>query len=250
MPRPSPGYAFFFDVDGTLLDLRERPDEVACPPEVRSLLSELREAANGALALVSGRRIETLDEIFSPLRLPAAGLHGAERRDARGMLHQLHPDPRALARVRQGAVEVAQSIPGILLEDKGISLALHYRRAPEQGDAVAKRLEALVASVPEYGVKRGKMVWELRPAGCDKGRAIEAFLAEAPFADRQPVFVGDDLTDEDGFQVVNQRDGYSIRIGAGETLAAIRVVDRQEILDWLAQCVSRGSVETGEEAMR
>jgi len=250
LPQPSAAYAFFLDVDGTLIGLRERPDQVACPPEVRSLLGGLRKAADGALALVSGRRIETLDEIFSPLRLPTAGLHGAERRDAGGRIHRLHPDPQVLSRVHRAVAEVAHAHPGVLLEDKGVSLALHYRALPEAGEAVRKALEAFVASVPEYSLKPGKMVWELRPADCDKGRAVQAFLAEAPFANRRPVFAGDDVTDEDGFQFVNGRNGYSIRVGAGETVARFRVADRDGILEWLGSCAAQGSMEAGEDVAR
>lgn len=239
LPRAQADYAFFLDVDGTLLGLRDRPDQVSCPPAVLSLLTNLLQAANGAVALVSGRAIATLDEMFAPLRLPAAGLHGAERRDATGRVDRIQPDPSALAAARQAAEDAARTHEDVLLEDKGTSFALHYRAAPAAGKALRRRLEAFVQATPDFTLQHGKMVWELRPRGCDKGQAIEAFLTEPPFAGRTPVFAGDDITDEDGFRLVNERGGYSIRIGESHTSARLCVEGRDEVLEWLAECARR-----------
>jgi trehalose 6-phosphate phosphatase len=124
--------------------------------------------------------------------------------------------------------------PGMLLEIKGAALALHYRNAPERGAAAREATEKLVAQYADaYVLQPGKMVYEIKPKDVDKGRAVLAFLDEPPFAGRRPVFIGDDLTDEKGFAVVNERNGVSIKVGAGDTLAHVRVESVGELLNWL-----------------
>jgi trehalose 6-phosphate phosphatase len=238
-PSPEAG-AFFLDVDGTLLGIAATPDAVSVEPGVRELLSRLAEASGGAVALISGRAIEALDRLFAPLRLPAAGQHGAERRDAGGgiHLHELHA--AGLAGARRAAGALARDHPGVLLEDKGRSLAVHFRQAPAAEAGLRAGLEAVVAaSEGELALQPGKMVFEVKPAGRDKGTAISEFMAEAPFRGRYPVFIGDDITDEYGFAVVNGLGGLSVKVGDGATCARARLAGVGEVRDWLEAYLRR-----------
>lgn len=211
--------AYFLDVDGTLLAIRPRPQDVIADAPLRTLLAELSAAANGALALVSGRMIDDVDRIFDPLVVPAAGLHGAEIRfpDGSRTLAQSSVMEPARPRLRQFAADRQ----GLALEDKGATLALHFRRRPELAGEV---LAILAQLAQEFGlaVQEGKMVAELKEAGHNKGAAIAALLETPPFLGRRPVFIGDDLTDESGFQLVNARSGVSVRIGLAEGATAAR----------------------------
>ena len=206
--------ALFFDVDGTLLELMERPWDVIADQELLSLLAELRDRVHGALALVSGRSTKDLDRIFDPMVLPVAALHGAEIRYPNGRVRVA--DPHIMDHARPDVTRFVAAHPGLLLEDKGATLAVHFRRRPELGAAV---LQFLTTFSPgdEIAVQEGKLVVELKPALFDKGSAIASLLKRPPFAGRRPVFVGDDLTDEAGFAMVNACGGHSIRIGARET---------------------------------
>ena len=238
LPLPAPGarWAFFLDVDGTLADIAPTPSAVAITDDTRDTLARLIAASGGALALVSGRAIADIDRLFAPLHLPAAGLHGLERRGADGHVTTAPRDGAALARIRAALDAFAANHPGTLVEDKGAALALHFRGAPD----IAPEAEALVRQVAgRYGdglaLQRGKMVIELRPEGGDKGAAIRAFMAEAPFQGRVPVFVGDDVTDEDGFATINAMHGISIRVGDGRTTCAAHAgASVAAIHDWLA----------------
>lgn len=234
---PECALALFLDVDGTLLEIAASPGEVKVPASVRNTLDLAAEGENGALALVSGRTLGELDRLFAPITFPAAGQHGLERRDASGRLWRAKSEPRLLQPVREALSELVARHPGLLFEDKGMTLALHYRLAP--------RLEALVREVmnnalarlpPHYQLKGGKCVVELMPAGYSKRSAIESFMREPPFAGRTPVFVGDDLTDEDGFAAVNALGGYSIRVGgAGTSLARYQFSNVSAVIAWLRE---------------
>lgn len=211
--------ALFLDVDGTLLEFAPDPDAVSVPPPLRETLRALAARLDGAVALVSGRPVATLDELFAPLKLPLAGMHGLERRNgARKARAPRAPD--ALDRVRGEAETLSGRHPGTVVEDKGTALGLHWRRAPQHGPAMRAFAEAALPRLPGYRLQHGDHVVELRPGGADKGDAIAAFLREAPFHGRRPVFVGDDLTDEHGFAVVNARDGWSVLVGDRDTSAA------------------------------
>lgn len=243
LPLPDRGaqWAFFLDVDGTLADIAPHPEAVAIADHARDTLSRLADGCAGAVALVSGRSIADIDRLFAPLHLPVAGLHGIERRDAAGRISRAEIDPRRLDAVRARLGAFADAHPGALVEDKGLALALHYRQAPEAGDA-AQALAAELAS--ESGaalvVQRGKMVVELRPAGANKGTAVAAFMTEPPFAGRTPVFVGDDVTDEAGFATINAMGGVSIRVGDGApTCACYDGASVAGIHDWLAAAADR-----------
>ena len=234
-PPFAPDPAFFLDIDGTLLEIEGHPDEVRIGRAELDLVGALHRATSGALALISGRPLAGLDVLFHPLRLPSAGQHGAERRDARGKRHRHQFPVDSLQRAAAPVRRFVAKHEGLVFEDKGASAALHYRLAPH--------LEAAARSVVEAAVKEaggalelqvGKMVFEMKPAGVDKGKAIEAFMREAPFAGRVPVFLGDDVTDEYGFRVVNRINGHSIKVGPGPTDARYRVDNPAAAKAWLA----------------
>ena len=235
VPSWRPDWAFFLDFDGTLIDIAVTPESVAATPTEIGLLGALHRATGGALALISGRSIARMDELFSPLVLPAAGPHGAERRDAQGRRHRYRFPAQALRPVAGGIRNFAARHRGLVFEDKGASVALHYRLAPELAsaafEAVREAAEPLGDAVEVQG---GKMVVELKPAGCDKGRAIESFMQEPPFAGRVPVFIGDDLTDEYGFRVVNRLGGHSVKVGEGESAARYCLENPAATRAWLA----------------
>jgi trehalose 6-phosphate phosphatase len=244
LPEWNTHWALFLDVDGTLLEIVGRPEEVEAAPRLKRLLAAAHRGLEGALALVSGRSIASLDLIFAPLCLPAAGLHGIERRGADGRVHYPSGFPDRLAEARRLLVNLVQSHPGLLLEDKGAALALHFRNAPELAGECHRHMEtARAAAGAEFHVQPGKMVLELKPSGHDKGTAIASFMAEVPFRGRQPVFIGDDITDEDGFRVVNELGGLSIRVGAAaHTSARLFTASVTQLVGWLEHATEQADV--------
>jgi len=212
-PSPRHEWAFFFDLDGTLIDFTETPAAVRVGDELRLLLERLYRDTGGAVALISGRTIRDIDSLFPHTRMPVAGQHGAERRSALGIV-TLHPvAAQRFERVRLRMADAVHGKAGLLLENKGLSLALHYRRAPRLA---------------------GKYLVEMRPAGKDKGAAILDFLNEQPFQDRTAVFVGDDASDEFGFATVNRLGGYSIKVGLGRSAARWHLPNVRAVRAWLA----------------
>ena len=216
-PPPARDWALFLDVDGTLLDFAASPDGVYVPPQLVHDLEQLQQMLGGALALVSGRRIETLDRFFTPLRLPTIGLHGLQTRDGPLLAH---PAPVERATVQEAAIALAAKFAGALVEDKGIALALHWRNAPAAEGPFVEFAHWALTLLPGYRLQRGHDVVELRPDGHDKGDAIAALLETAQMRGRFPVFVGDDLTDEHGFDMVNARHGLSVLVGNRSPSAA------------------------------
>jgi len=233
--------ALFLDIDGTLLEIAETPSSVHVEPETVALLGRLQATLGGALALISGRPIADIDRLFAPLTLPVAGQHGMERRDSTGALHRHDSPLAALDRLRGQITGFAAEAPGLLVEDKGSSIAFHYRRAPLLGSRVRDFLEQALREMDDgLGLQAGKMVLEVKPAGRDKGTAIAEFMAEAPFLGRLPAFLGDDVTDEFGFEVVAGLGGYPIKIGAGATGAPWRLDSVPATRAWLARlCAGR-----------
>lgn len=216
-----------------MLPLAETPDAVVVSARLCTVLRRLGPAFDGAVALVSGRPITGLDRLFDPLRLPTAGLHGLERRDATGALHNVAGDA-GLADLREPLDVFAAAHPGVLVEDKGPALVLHYRRAPAAEAAARHLVTDLAKAHGRLRVLDGKMMIEITSPKADKGLAITAFMSEAPFAGRRPVFIGDDVTDEDGFDMVNKLGGYSIRVGPAEaSVAAYQFADVPSVVDWL-----------------
>ncbi|MEQ8663961.1 MAG: trehalose-phosphatase [Gammaproteobacteria bacterium] len=237
-PRAS---AIFLDLDGTLIGFGDAPMAVDVPAALLELLAALATLCDGALAVVSGRRMATLDALLAPLALPLAGLHGLERRAADGTVHCLvEAGDTLLAEVREQFEAIARRLPGLLVEDKGAALALHYRAAPHRAGEVEALVAGLERSLPARLVmQRGHMVVEVRAAGADKGSAIAAFMDEPPFRGRHAVFVGDDRTDEHGFAVVNARNGLSVKVGDGDTVARTRLAGPTAVRHWLGEAVAR-----------
>jgi trehalose 6-phosphate phosphatase len=217
----SPATAVFLDFDGTLVDLAATPDGVRLEPGVVEALALLAERHAGALAIISGRPVAQIDAMLAPLSLPVAGVHGVERRGADGALRvAATPDVSAvLAR----AQALAQRYPGLLVEQKRGAVALHYRLAPALEQLCLQEMTAAVQACPGVLLLHGKMVLEAKPAATDKGGAIAAFMAEQPFSGRQPVFAGDDTTDEAGFSYVQQVGGQGVKVGSGPSVAALRL---------------------------
>jgi len=231
---------FFLDVDGTLLDIADHPSLVRIDGQLVRLLTALERSAGGALALVSGRPVADVDRLLADTGFCVAGQHGAERRDSSGTIHR-HDVPRAaLEEAKRRLALLTAKHPALMLEDKGVNFALHFRSAPglraEMQDAVRHLTGDLGG---EFEMQLGKMVIELRPAGKDKGVAIAEFLDEAPFRGRVPVFVGDDLTDEPGFELINRLGGHSVKVGEGQSAARWRLPDSAAVRAWLADFVAR-----------
>jgi trehalose 6-phosphate phosphatase len=217
-------WALFLDFDGTLVDIVERPDAVTVDPELPGILARLQERLGGALAIISGRPIAFLDRRFEPYFFDIGGLHGLEQRiGARLFLCQPEDHPELRRMVERLDSALAHK-PGVLIEDKGCSAAIHWRQAPQDKDFVLSLVRAATEALgPEYRVQYGKAVAEILPAAAGKGRVIDSFLQQAPYRGRRPIFAGDDLTDENGFATINAHDGLSIRIGGGETIARARM---------------------------
>jgi trehalose 6-phosphate phosphatase len=231
----NPHWAVFLDVDGTLLDIADTPHAVVVPEVLPGTLHQLQQRLGGALALISGRSIQTLDALFAPLQLPAAGIHGNERRTAQGALLYPAIDAQLLLQAQQLLAAFAATHEGLLLEDKGHALALHFRLAPQlqpQVEQIMQSTQALLGAA--FTLQAGKSVLELRPSGADKGQAVRAFMQEAPFAGRTPLYVGDDVTDEAAFEQVNLMQGLSIRVGSpAPTLALHRLDTVAAVHAWL-----------------
>ncbi len=213
-PVPSLNWCLFLDVDGTLLDFTDTPSLTVADAQLRTLLGDVAERLGGAVALVSGRSIAYLDALFAPLKLPAAGLHGLERRKASGAVQGANYSDAQLNAARAALGAFVESHPGTLLEDKGRALAVHFRLVPEFEPNVRQVVAALAKPMgTNYHVQEGSMVLEIKPRGFTKATAAKEFMQEPPFTGRTPVFVGDDLTDQAGFRVVEALGGISIAVG-------------------------------------
>lgn len=224
--------ALFLDFDGTLADLAPRPEAVQVVDGVIPLLARLYEALDGALAIISGRSLADIDRMLSPLQLPAAGEHGAQRRHAGRRTDLPRPD---LGHVMEVARSLAAHHGGLWIEEKQTGIALHYRMAPNLHDTCFQILSETVAQIPGLTLLAGKCVLEVKPSGVDKGEAIAAFMAESPFLGKRPVFAGDDVTDEAGFATVQRLRGQGLKVGQGPTQARYRCASPQALRDWLWQ---------------
>jgi trehalose 6-phosphate phosphatase len=225
----------FLDVDGTIVDLAAVPGDARAVPALVAHLAELRRRLDGALCLVSGRPIAQLDGLFQPLRLPCAGVHGLERRSADGALQRATIPVTLLDAASSELNRLINGRSGLLLEIKPGALALHYRRVPEAADFVRLVLGRLVSRyAPQLGCIDGDKVMELVPAGCGKGAAVEAFMAEPPFAGRQPVYVGDDTTDAAALEAARRHHGIDVAVG-DRVSARWRMDSPADVRQWLAR---------------
>lgn len=231
--------AIFLDFDGTLVNIAERPDLVQITPELLETLQRVSDRIDGALALVTGRTIADLDNLLAPLQLPTAGVHGLEYRGNSGIIYADSPITLPEC-VKNRLSALVAADPDLILEDKGTSLAVHYRQSPGKEHFIRNEFEAIFADLgPDFVVQNGKMVLEIRPADATKGTAIRKFMSEPPFAGRRAVFIGDDITDEDAFGVVNEMQGYSVRVGDTyrNSVACYTLPDVAAVHDWLMPLV-------------
>lgn len=229
--------ALFLDFDGTLVDFADRPEAVVVPSHLPILLSELFTALNGAVALVSGRSIDSVDALLDLPLIPIAGGHGAEWR-FNGTTQSVELSSSDFSNAVALMTAFAAS-HDLLFENKSHSFALHFRQHPQLKTKVDEFIAEQIESLPEIRVIYGNCVREVQPRGMDKGKAVARFMQLPPFMGRRPIYIGDDTTDEDAFQWVNANHGWSVKVGGGMTAAQHRlntVADvGQYLKDFLAE---------------
>jgi trehalose 6-phosphate phosphatase len=226
--------ALLLDMDGTLIDLAPTPDAVVVPPGLRATLAILRGALDGALAIVTGRPIETVDRLLGDAPGAVAGEHGGAIRHRAGEPIQRPDLPTPPPAWLEQAETLVRRFPGALLERKARGFALHYRQAPDARDVFHDALQTMVTNDASFDLLPAHMLWEVRPRGADKGSAVAALMQHAPFAGRLPIFIGDDRTDEDGMREARNRGGAGYRVDA-----VFR--DTDGVRAWLRQSAERGA---------
>jgi trehalose 6-phosphate phosphatase len=233
--------ALLLDVDGTLLDLAPTPREVSVPPSLRLAVTRLSQSSGGAVALVSGRSLADLDLLFAPLELPAVGGHGAELRPSAGAKPEIRWEPLAPALKRELA-RIAEVGSGVLIEDKGYSIALHYRLAPELEGAVRKAVAGICAAHPAMPIEvlPGKSVIEIKPKGFTKATGVRDLMQRPPFRGRHPIFIGDDVTDESVFGIIAEYDGLAFSVGHAIAGVNGHFAKPEAVRDWLSHIADRG----------
>jgi len=236
---PRADCCLFLDIDGTLLDIALTPDLVRVDDSLRELLGNLERECSGAVALISGRSLADIDGMFAPLCLATAGVHGCERRDAQG--HVLRPtfELTALEELQARLRAAVRPLDGVIIEDKGCGIAAHYRLAPRLELPLRAILQRFMPLLPPgFEILEGELVIEIKPVAHNKATAVEAFMQEAPFAGRLPVFIGDDITDQDGFAAVRRHSGLAI--GVGDAIdAEWRLPDPLAVRRWLESFLTR-----------
>jgi trehalose 6-phosphate phosphatase len=237
LPAPKPlqlgETALFLDLDGTLAPIAARPQDVGPDPRRTSLLERLALKLDGRLAVVSGRTLADVDRILEGCVTAVAAVHGLVLRDPDGVLHASTPHPD-LPLAAEGFRAFAARDPGLIVEEKGgLSVALHFRQAKWHAEAARACARALAAQTG-LTLQEGAMVEELRTPGARKGDSVRAFMAKPPFAGAVPVFAGDDVTDEDGFEAAQALGGVGVRIGAAQpTAARFQLIGVEAALAWL-----------------
>ena len=204
--------ALLLDLDGTLLDLAPRPDAVVVPPGLTDTLRVLRDRLDGALGIITGRPVETVDALLGDAPYAVAGEHGGAVRHAPGEALHRPPLPTPPAAWLDAAERLAAAHPGVLLERKARGFALHFRGAPDAGPALRAALTAMLSGSAAFDLLPAHMLWEVRPRGVDKGKALRALMERAPFAGRKPVFIGDDVTDEDAIGAARLLGGAGFQV--------------------------------------
>lgn len=236
--------AFFFDLDGTLAELVDHPDAITIPDTTLTLLSDLQSQVSGAVAIISGRPIEQIDFHTHNAFPNVAGIHGLQRRDANRLRHDGSINNRDLNRVASELADAVKKHPQLYLETKPASVALHYRICPELEQFCQSQAERVADPDEGLEILHGKMVVEIKLGKTHKGDAIHSFMNEQPFAGRVPLYVGDDVTDEYAFEVVNSAKGISIKIGREPTSASYMVEDVSRFAEWLHKLIERYSDQT------
>jgi trehalose 6-phosphate phosphatase len=231
--------AILLDIDGTILDIAPTPREVWVPPPLRNTIARLQDLTEGALALVSGRLLSDVDLIFAPLQLAAIGGHGAELRPIPGTEPQVRTG-LLTSELKRSLAALTQLGPGILVEDKGYSLALHYRLALDLGAALRAGVAEVCARCPEAAVEilPGKAVVEVKPAQINKAMAVRELMKYRPFAGRHPIFIGDDVTDEPVFGVIPEFGGLGFSVGRVVSGADGHFDKPEAVRLWLARIVA------------
>lgn len=236
LPSTADDWAFFLDIDGTLIDIAPTPDAVVVPEELPGVLARLRDRTDGALALITGRGMETVDRLFAPVLLPVGAVHGTQLRFPDGRL-DAPPVAEALADIKQRLGSFVDGHPGTLLEDKGIAVAVHFRAVPELRDAIEKQVREVAGVAGDtLAVQPGKAVFEIRPAHADKGHALAAFMENPGFKGKRPLAVGDDVTDESMFKEAVRRGGVALRVGRAQEGSSAQQAfnDPADVRAWLA----------------
>ena len=235
-----PSRAILLDVDGTILDLAPTPLEVVVPPDLTVCLEHLSKRVGGALAFVSGRPLAELDLFFAPLKLPSIAVHGAELRLGDGTVHRATTflDPE----LKVELTGIADDRPGVVIEDKGYSIAIHYRQAPHLGHEVRDEVSAVCArfTSARLEILPGKSVVEVKQPSFNKGTAVRELMRHEPFEGRKPVFIGDDVTDEAAFQVMPEFDGIGFSVGRHVEGIAGMFETPAEVRSWIAEMVRAG----------
>ena len=230
------GASLFLDFDGTLVDIAPRPDAVSVSAELSDLLSRLHRRLEGRVAILTGRAAADVGDLLGQVTIMVGGHHGLETngRTGGGVTR-----PDVLDSVVSDLRQLEAEYPGVLVEDKPLGVALHYRQAPDAEEAC--RLAAQSAAQRSgLEIQPGKMVFELKPQGANKGDALRAMMAEEPFVGTRPVFLGDDLTDEPAFRAAQDMGGAGIIVGdRAPTAAGFRIASVEEALQWLKQACER-----------
>jgi trehalose 6-phosphate phosphatase len=236
-------WAWFFDIDGTLVEIACLPSRIIVHDEVLPTIAQLHLLTKGAVSLITGRAISDVDRFFYLPGISVAGQHGLELRAAGGETIA-HPVPEeALRRLRDALTDAIARHPGLVAEFKGMSIALHYRMAPALASYSHRLLRSLGAKhAPDFVIQKGKRVVELKHASADKGELIRRLMTTEPFKGRTPVFIGDDLTDEAGFDMVNEMSGYSVKVGPGRTRARFRLRTVTQVREWLSAGLAAAAV--------
>jgi trehalose 6-phosphate phosphatase len=229
--------ALLLDIDGTLLDFAPTPREVWVPPELATTLGKLLQRTGGAMALVSGRSLNDIDLIFAPMQFPAVGGHGAEMRLSMENESVAAHAPPLDKELKRRLAAIAKLSPGILLEDKGYSLALHYRLAPHAEKAIYDAVSAIRADLPNAPIEvlPGKSVCEIKHSGFTKATGVIELMTHDPFKGRRPVFIGDDVTDETVFAIMPGMDGLAFSVGRHALGVAGHFGEPRDVRAWLAR---------------
>jgi trehalose 6-phosphate phosphatase len=206
--------ALMLDLDGTLVDFAPTPDAVVVAPGLPESLRRLRSRLGDALAVITGRPIETIDHLLGDVPYAVAGEHGGVVRHAPGAPAERPDLPAAPEKWVAMAQQLVARHPGTLLERKARGFTMHFRLAPEAGPAIFAALAEALTENAAFDLLPGNMMWEVRPRGADKGSAVTALMAQPPFTGRLPLFIGDDVTDEAAMERARAMGGAGLRVDA------------------------------------